>query len=759
MKATKTLGKKMHKIFAFFIFMIIYGSLFPFTFSFHEGSVEQWNIFLRSYGPFTSLGDILGNIALFVPFGYLGINSMRPSLRHRPAYLKILVSGILLALILQLIQVYIPSRSPAITDVYWNGAGIVVGFILLTFIKKHFPKLSITEAANTPVILAFFWLLYLFFPFVPTLDFQEIKNGLKPLLLSQTFHSDDFLIAVSGWLLFAHFTRDFFHQKHLNRLILPLLSIMSLPLRLVILNNSLDLSDVMAVGAALLIWFLFLKNRENMARPLACLLLISIVAYSLGSMDFSPYGWHFSMIPFSGFLEGDLFSNTKALFFKLFLFGSILWLVKTGWPHLRLKTVWLFLFILMLEIIQIFMASRSAEITDPLIILLLAFVVKPKAENLSTIKKPPPKKTGETSDINPSGTGPENSWKKTQKDLWRFFGSVAFITMVMSIAIKLPGVPYNIRELFKHDGSLTAIMPFALFILWFGMNIPLISKRMLDIPGRHFIRFPLWVITAGLVSFFLLESSVTEEALKDILGSPTIYRHIIAHDIWSEPGRLLIDYFPNPDLWNLIEYVIRFLALFSPVTFLLCLFYYSGDLIKKYEIRGIANKGRLIALSLSLNILYALPWLYLCKYIAFDQANTDNLVELISPQGFMGVGGGGYLYLLVLLLTLNSVLICQSLYHWTVKLLFTAAAATGGWYLLNLGLNLNIEKYGTSFSAVDFLLGPDRQHKLDQSTLFMRWIILYTGCVITLVWGMKFNLLSLMADIKEKFKQRFKLAG
>ncbi len=741
----------MRKIFAFFIFIIIYGSLFPFTFSSHEGSFEQWNIFLRSYHPLTSLGDIVGNIALFIPFGYLGIESMRPSMRDRPADLKILSAGIFLAFILQLMQVYISSRSPAIADIYWNGAGIIAGFILLNFVKKYFPKLSITETANTPVILSFFWLLYLFFPFIPTLDFQEIKNGLKPLLLSQGFRADGFLIAVSGWLLFAHFTRDFFHQKHFNRLILPLISIMSLPLRLIILNNSLDLSDVMAVFAALLIWFLFLKNHQNTARTLAYLLFFSIIIYSLGSMDFSPYGWHFSMIPFSGFLEGDLFRNTKALFFKLFIFGSILWLLKVGWPHLRLKTVWLFLFILMLEILQIFMASRSAEITDPLIILLLAFVIKPKTEPFSTIKK--------TSEIKPPDAGPENNWKKPQKDLWYLLGSVAFITIIMSIAIKLPGVPYNIRELFKHDGSLMAIMPFVLFILWFGMSIPLISRRMQNIPSRHFIRFPLWVIAAGLVSFFLLESSVTEESLKDILGAPTIYRHIISHGIWGEPGRIFTNYFPNPDLWNLIEYVIRFLALFSPVTFLLCLFYYSGDLIKRYEIRGIANKGRLIALSLALNILYALPWLYLSKYIAFDQANTDNLSELISRQGFLGVGGGGYLYLLILLLTLNSVLIRQSLYHWAIKLLFTVIAGIAGWYLLNLGLEQNIEKYRTSFSAVDFLLGSDRQSRLSQSTLFMRWIILYIGCVITLVWGMKFNLLSLMADIKQKFKQNSKLAG
>lgn len=727
----------MRKIFIFFISIIIYGSLFPFSFSIDGGFTERWTTFLFSFHPFTSLGDILGNIVLFIPFGYLGLATLTASGTGRPRLRKILLYGLLLAILIQVLQVYIPSRSPSIADVYWNGLGIILGIGGALFIRKRFPQTDLSNVMNIPLILAAFWLLFQLFPFVPTVDFQEIKNSIKPLVLAPVFKWDDWLTAFTGWLIFAFFTKDFFHDIRSGRLILPLVAFMSLPVRLFIMDNHIDLSDAMAILTAMLVWPILVKSRFNLTKSLTCLLAVTIVVNGLASLDFSWSASRFSWIPFSGFLEGSLFNNTRALFFKIFLYGSLIWMTRIAWPYLRLRSLWIFLLILVIEIIQIYMASHSAEITDPLIILLLASVIRPERDNFSANKKTPEARAADS--------GPPDSGKKSRKDLVLFLGTVAFITIMMSIIIKLPGVPYNVRELFRLDGLFIAIIPFAVFILWFGMSVPLISKRMLEIPDRHFIRFPLWVMAAGLVSFFLLKVSVTEEALQDIVGAPTIYRHVTFRNMWGDFGFTLSSYISFPALWDFIEYIIRFLALFSPVTFLLCLFYYSADLIRKYEIQGIANKGRLIALSLCLNILYALPWLYLCKYIAFDQSNTDNLNELISRQGFFGMGGGGYLYLLILLLTLNSVLIRQSLYHWTVKLLFTAASAIAGWYLLNLGLESKIEKYGISFSGVDFLLGPDRQNRLDESMLFTRWIILYISCIAILAWGMKFNLSSLLA--------------
>jgi len=721
----------VQKLFFFFICMIIYGSLFPFTFSYNDGAPDQWHILLGSYNPFTSLGDILGNIVLFIPFGYLAVESLGSSRLNKPRYIKILIFGLLLALILQVIQVYLPSRSPAIADVYWNGAGIILGFILVNFIREHFPKLSITEGANIPVILSLIWLLYLFFPFIPTLDFQEIKNGLKPLILDRDFHGDDFLIGLTGWLLFAHFSTGLFREDWLSRLRLPLFALLSLPLRLIILQNAIDLSDVLAVIFAIMIWFLCLRNNPNREKILAYSLALVIAVYGLGTMDFSPYGWHFSWIPFSGFLEGSLFSNTRSLFFKLFLFGGMTWLAKSVWPRRRLVSFWIFCYILMVEVIQIFMTSRSAEITDPLLILLLASIIHVKKNTKKTEGKVIEKKTIE----------PVNRAAPAERKQWLFLlAAIMLFTALMSVVIKLPGMPYNVRELFLLEGRFIAIIPFALFVTWFGLSIPLITAQMLNKPNRHFIRFPLLVMAAGLVSYLLLKLSVTQEALFDITGSSNIYWFVTNQNIWGSFGRLLAQAVPYPDIWHFLENTVRFLALFSPMTFLLCLFYYAGALIKKYDIHGLSNQGKLISFSLLINLLYALPWLYFCKVIAFDHSSTDNLNELIAREGFFGLGGGGYLYLLVILLSFNSVWVSQSLYHWVSKALIIIIAGTLGWFLFNLGLEAEVQKYGLTFSGADFLLGPDRQNKLAQSMLFIRWIILYTSSVTILAWSMTFNL-------------------
>lgn len=714
---------------------IIYGSLFPFIFSFSDGLTERWDILYNSFSPFTSLGDILGNIILFIPFGYFGIACLTTSRPDKSPYAKVVISGFFLALIIQLIQVYIPSRSPAIADVYWNMAGIVMGLGLIKLIEKYFPEFSIAGKDNIPLVLSLVWLLYLFFPFVPTLDFQEIKNSLKPLFLNPTFQGDIFILGLTGWLFFARFTKGFFQHKLLDKYRLPVFAILSLPARLFILENNIDFSSAMAVFAAILIWPLLANIPLSTKKIITGFIAVTIVLNGLWSLDFTWYDLNFSWMPFSGFLEGSLFHNTRTLFLKIFLYASLIFLIKSGWPHLRLRGFMVFSLVFMIEIIQIFMTSHTAEITDPLIVLFLSFMMFNK-KNTSWFPKQNISKNPELGKI--------KSTPVFRKKIYLLSGSIALISIFISLIIKLPGVPYNVKELFRLDGMFIAIIPFGLFIVWFGMSIRLISHRMLDKPSRHFIHFPLLVLAAGLISYFLLKISVTEETLQDITGSPTIYKNVTFQNGWGDFGYMLSLYFPFPSIWNLIEQIIRFLALFSPVTFMLCIFYYSSDLIKKYDIHNFFNQSYLVSISMSFNILYALPWLFLCKYIAFDQANTDNLNELIARDGFFGTGGGGYLYLLVFLLTLNSVWVSQSIRHWIFKLLSVIIAGIAGWFLFNLGLEGNIEKYGLTFSGVDFLLGPDRRIKLSETMLFLRWIILYTGSITILAWGMKFDISSLL---------------
>ncbi|WP_339863636.1 VanZ family protein [Paremcibacter congregatus] len=743
----------MQKLFLFIIGAIIYGSLFPFTFSALD-SAARWQTLLRdSFAPFTSLGDILGNIVLFMPYGYLALAPKESSLRKKPSYLKYFLYGLVLAFVIQVVQVYIPARSPAMADVYWNGVGILAGFAAHHLTQRYFPGLSFTTARNTPALLALCWLLYLLFPFIPSLDFQAIKNSIKPVLLTPDFRWHAFIISTTGWLLFAHFTRNLFLGSWLNPLRLPLIALLSLPLRMIIIQNSLTLSDLSAVLFAIVIWIVFQGQKIDRGKGLAALLAVSITIYSIGSLDFSSQFSSFYWVPFSGFLDGNLFTNTKSLFFKVFLFGSLVWQVKLHWPTLRLKTFWLFLFILLLELIQITMPSRTAEITDPVLILLLSLLIQVRSTTHRRNETSSPEDLFSPAPVTDAPTSQPPA-PGSKRNLLSFWGSLIVITALLAILIRLPGVPYNVRELFRLDGSIIAILPFTCFILWFGMSIPWISRRMLTHPNFHFVFFPLWVIAAGLISYSLLKISVTEEALDDIVGSSNIYWFVTNRAIWGDAGLWLSQLLPFPALWNGLEEIVRFLALFSPLTFLLSMFYTTGDLIKKYNIQGATAKLRLTLLSLGLNLLYALPWFYLCKVIAFDHSSTDNLNELIARQGVLG-GGGTALYGLIILLTLNSVWVRQARVHWLLKGVSITGAGVLCWFLLNMGLEPEVQKYGLTFSGVDFLLGPDRKNRLDETILFGRWIFLYVGSITILAWGMRFDVKSLLPQKKHKENRKY----
>jgi len=52
---------------------IVYGSLFPFNYVAPASLPEAWRAFWSNTRLFTSIGDVLGNVALFVPWGFAAV--------------------------------------------------------------------------------------------------------------------------------------------------------------------------------------------------------------------------------------------------------------------------------------------------------------------------------------------------------------------------------------------------------------------------------------------------------------------------------------------------------------------------------------------------------------------------------------------------------------------------------------------------------------------------------------------------------------
>ena len=97
-------------------FVVAYGSLYPFRLVIGPGArAERLAEFWTSF-ELGSRGDVLGDIVLFVPFGLLGILALRTR------SLAVVALGTVFGFALQLGQVLIRGRIPALGDVLWNGS-------------------------------------------------------------------------------------------------------------------------------------------------------------------------------------------------------------------------------------------------------------------------------------------------------------------------------------------------------------------------------------------------------------------------------------------------------------------------------------------------------------------------------------------------------------------------------------------------------------------------------------------------------------
>jgi len=164
--------------------LILYGTLYPFSFDFglHEESVSA--LLIASMHSHISLGDVTANVILFLPFGFFAMQLVLPRAPRPICLFFVVVAGAAFSLCIESIQSCIPDRTTGIYDIAANTAGTLLGAAfgwkdwsgkLLKFRSESRPS------GVFPLLLLGVWLGSQLFPFVPTLDVQNVKDALKPL--------------------------------------------------------------------------------------------------------------------------------------------------------------------------------------------------------------------------------------------------------------------------------------------------------------------------------------------------------------------------------------------------------------------------------------------------------------------------------------------------------------------------------------------------------------------------------------------------
>jgi VanZ family protein len=356
--------------------VIIYGSLYPFEFRAHGGLHNAVASLLAGWKRLTSRGDIISNILLYIPLGIFAVNALTAGSRALRCGLVTML-GLCLSICVELVQFYELARSSTMSDIYFNTAGAFLGAVagMIVRLQANLPAAKGIAAHPIPALLLAAFAGNRLFPYVPAIDLHKYWDALKPLFLNPTLSLADLYRHAASWLTVALLIEALSGVER-RRWIFALLVPAVLMARILIVGTTLSLAEVCGAVLALLFWLGALSHVPFRAGIVAMLLVGAIVVQSLAPFQFQPVARPFGWIPFLSFVQGSIETNVRSMFEKVFTYGALLWLLTRAGVGLGPATAFSAAMIFALRYAQTYLPGRSAEITDGIIVLVLALVLR-----------------------------------------------------------------------------------------------------------------------------------------------------------------------------------------------------------------------------------------------------------------------------------------------------------------------------------------------------------------------------------------------
>ncbi|MCP4273992.1 MAG: hypothetical protein GY781_18880 [Gammaproteobacteria bacterium] len=370
----------MGYILLLFIILISYGSLYPFQFSGDLLPSADFFNWLTDNSYRTTKADIVANILLFVPYGFVTILTISNSRRQILHGSLLLLAGTLLAFLLQYLQFYIPARVPTATDAWLNGLGITVGMLLAHLLKQysqnHLPDEQTTPVdwsqITIPLVLALLWVAWRLFPFVPLISVKSIMAAIAPLMRQPELSFSIIIRDSIGWLVFFYLlTRPPFDRLSQFRVLKFVFYILSL--EILIKGNQITVNDLLAALCA----FAFFSSlpAEQLQKGLTRGLVLAIILTMIAPLSLPDPTNDYLWLPFSGLMKGNPWANGELLLLKIYLYATFIYMLRktlVSWTGAAIITVGL---LIVVSVLQIYIGNTHGEFTDPLLAGLIAWAI------------------------------------------------------------------------------------------------------------------------------------------------------------------------------------------------------------------------------------------------------------------------------------------------------------------------------------------------------------------------------------------------
>ncbi|MDL2284574.1 VanZ family protein [Oxalobacter sp. OttesenSCG-928-P03] len=173
-----------------YVFLIAYASLYPFS-GWRGSGVFPLTYLYAPLPRYWTWFDVLINVTGYIPLGVLLATAVSPLLRGARAFFFAFFTGTLLSLVMEALQVYLPSRVPSNLDLMTNATGVFAGAFLGTILAPvifredrihYFIQRWLRFGSSRVLIIPMLWPLAQIYP----------QNYL--------FGHGEVLPALSGWL-------------------------------------------------------------------------------------------------------------------------------------------------------------------------------------------------------------------------------------------------------------------------------------------------------------------------------------------------------------------------------------------------------------------------------------------------------------------------------------------------------------------------------------------------------------------------------
>jgi VanZ family protein len=370
----------VYRIWLIVIAVIVYGSLYPWDF--HStplpGSplwmlIHAWPKVIDRY----IVQDVAVNIVIYVPLGLFGFLALRQNTRATTVVLVTVTIGLVLSCSMEMIQLFIPERECSAADAVCNVSGTAMGaglgFLYLRWLQRSAERGgsgSFLRLSST-VLLIYAWLAYQIFPFLPVPSRTRLTAKFDAVFAVHSVAPVEMFTSFVEWLVLAQLLAVLIGSERVRRF-LPLL-LFVLPARVFIVGRTVTWSELAGAISACICAYFFSQYRWR-ASLLAGSMVLVILLRGL-----APYHWNsvahpFAWMPFSLSLALDREVAMLVFLRKCFWYGSAVWLLRAAGWRLWLASVAMAVLLGAIEIIHIHLPGRTAETTDPLLVLILAAV-------------------------------------------------------------------------------------------------------------------------------------------------------------------------------------------------------------------------------------------------------------------------------------------------------------------------------------------------------------------------------------------------